>query len=294
MPRLRRGRPAWAVPVLLFLAVVLAAALAFNVANLEAGDETAPPLPRGTSPGALFTLDPIYADVLVVGFGGTVVGAAIYLILTNRGHQGRPAKPSRWREILSSVLGLVIVLALLFGWPRMVHTLAPGNETADSTTVTGDSGNVTAWPASVGAPLGLFLAITVLGTILGMSYLLRRNAGGFEVDDDAAPDERRTASEAVGAAIAELEIGGDVRGAILACFQRFCRLLGSRGIAEQGAMTPRELERLAVDRLRVSPDASGTLTSLFEEARYSDHPLREADRARAIESLTGIRAALEA
>jgi hypothetical protein len=44
----------------------------------------------------------------------------------------------------------------------------------------------------------------------------------------------------------------------------------------------------------VSRDASGTLTSLFEEARYSVHPLDEADRRRAIESLAGIRAALEA
>ncbi len=276
--RLRRGRPAWAVPVLLFLAVLLAAALAFNVANLDAGDETAPPLPRGTSPFSLFVLDPTLVDVLIVGFGGAFLGAAIYLILANRGRARRPAKRASWWQILSSVLGLVLVLALLFAWP------------------TADSGNITAWPASVGAPLGLFLAVTVLVTILAMAYLLRRNAGDFELSDDdgGSADGRRTASEAVQATIAELEIGADVRGAILACFQRFCRLLGARGIGEQGALTPRELERLAVDRLRVSPEASGTLTSLFEEARYSEHALREADRARAIESLSGIRAALEA
>jgi len=294
--RLRRGRPAWAVPVLLFFAVLLAATLAFNVANLDAGDETAAPLPRGTSPFSLFALDPNLVDVLVVGFGGAFLGAAIYLIVANRGRARRPAKRPSWWEILSSVLGLVMVLTLLFAWPRMVRTLSPGNATADSTTGTADPGNMTAWPASVGAPLGLFLAVTVLLTILAMAYLLRRNAGDFEVgeEDGGSADGRRRASEAVQATIAELEIGADVRGAILACFQRFCRLLGARGIGDQGALTPRELERLAVDRLRVSPEASGMLTSLFEEARYSEHALREADRARAIDSLSGIRAALEA
>src|SRR6266480_2971574 len=51
--------------------------------------------------------------------------------------------------------------------------------------------------------------------------------------------------------------------------------------------------RLAVDRLRVSRDDSATLTSLFEEARYSEHPLGDIDRARAINSLGRIRVALE-
>src|SRR5213594_3543887 len=68
----------------------------------------------------------------------------------------------------------------------------------------------------------------------------------------------------------------------------------ARGITAQGALTPRELEGLAVERLHVSREASETLTTLFEEARYIEHPLGEADRHRAIESLAGIRVALGA
>src|SRR6266568_1718954 len=228
VPRLRRGRPAWAVPVLLFLAVLLAAALAFNLANLEAGGEAVPALPTGTSPGSLLPLDPVYVDVLMVGAAGP--------------------------------------------------------------------GGVADWPASGGAPIGMFLIVAVLLTIVAVTYLLRRNADLFDrAQESVRPRaDRKQAAEAVQATIAELEIGADVRTAILACFQRFCRLLGARGITEQEAFTPRELERVAVDRLRVSADASETLTSLFEEARYSEHALREADRARAIDSLAGIRAALEA
>jgi len=174
--------------------------------------------------------------------------------------------------------------------------LQPTNETADSTGGSTGAGNPTAWPASVGAPLGLFLAFSVLAAILALTYILRRGAAGGsrQEGETVRSDDRREASRAVEATIAELELGADVRGAILACFQRFCRLLGARGITEQGALTPRELERIAVDRLHVAPDASATLTSLFEEARYSEHALQEADRSRAIDSLTGIRAALEA
>ena len=296
VPWLRRGRPAWAVPVLLFLAVLLAAALAFNLANLEAGGEAAPALPAGTSPGSLLPLDPVYVDVLMVGFAGVALAGIIYLLVANRPRGRRKGKRSSWWEIVSSILGVVIMIALILAWPRALRTFRSDNATANSTVGTAGPGGVADWPASVGAPIGMFLIVAVLLTIVAVIYLLRRNAALFDrAEEGVGPRaERKQAAEAVQATIAELEIGADVRTAILACFQRFCRLLGARGITEQEAFTPRELERVAVDRLRVSADASETLTSLFEEARYSEHALREADRARAIDSLAGIRAALEA
>ena len=58
-------------------------------------------------------------------------------------------------------------------------------------------------------------------------------------------------------------------------------------------LTPRELEDLAVRRLDVTADSAETLTSLFEEARYSEHALGEPDRDRAVRSLETIRADLE-
>src|SRR5438046_2027622 len=116
-------------------------------------------------------------------------------------------------------------------------------------------------------------------------------------EPDAGPGPRAAvdlvARAPVREAIQAIAGGGEVRAVILACFQRFCTLLGSRGITKQDPLTPRELERLAVDRLRFSREDSATLTSLFEEARYSEHPLGDLDRARAIDSLGKIRVALE-
>jgi len=105
---------------------------------------------------------------------------------------------------------------------------------------------------------------------------------------------RQAAVDAVAATIQELELGGDVRTAILACFDRFCRLLGERGFRDQAPLTSRELESLAVRGLRVPEESAEALTSLFEEARYSEHPLGPADRERAVESLRRIRSSLEA
>jgi len=55
------------------------------------------------------------------------------------------------------------------------------------------------------------------------------------------------------------------------------------------ADTPAEVLARAASRGLVRSAAAGTLTSLFREARYSDHPLREADRASAAEALTRLR-----
>ncbi len=292
-----RGRTEWAVPLLLFLAIVLVAALAFNVANLDTGGETIPGggASGGTSPSALGVFDPLLGDVFLVVFASFVIAMLVYAILRRKVQQKAPTKPFSWWQVISSAIGLILVIALLLAWPRMIQAFRIGQ----TPPTTGDAGgaSATGWPVAAGAPLGLFLGLTVLATIVILVALLRRGAGVVEIDNEPSDDDpatRHAAADAVQDAIEELEVGGDVRAVILACFRRFCALLGARGITAQGALTPRELEDLAVGRLHVSREASSTLISLFEEARYSEHPLGEADRHRAIESLAGIRVALEA
>jgi Domain of unknown function (DUF4129) len=293
--RLRRGRPGWAVPLLLFLAVLLVAGLAFNLANLDTGGESLPGPPvSGTQPTAVGAFDPFLADLFLVAFGGLIVAGVVHALLHRPERTRRPAKPLSWVQVLSTFIGLAFVVALLLLWPRFVHAFQAVQVAAPSP----DAGtqNATGWPAAAGTPIGVFLAVTVLAAIFILVAILRRGMGPPELEEENVddPGARSAAAEAVRDAIDELEVGGDVRSVVLACYRRFCLLLGARGITSQVALTPRELDRLAVDRLHVSRDASGTLTSLFEEARYSVHSLGEADRHRAIESLAGIRTALEA
>ncbi len=296
--RLRRRKFAWAVPLLLVLAVLLVAALAFNLANLDTGGES---IPQATAPGGpasqagVFVPDPIATILLTVLSAFFLVGSVL-LLLRNRSSAKRSPKAFSWWALLARALGMTLLIALLVGWPKAIQAARERVGTQANATAADTGAFTTVWPTAAGWPVELFLIAAVLAALAWLAYLFRRSrrpAPEWETELPI-PIDRQAAVGAVRATIRDLEEGGDVRTAILACFERFCALLGSRGITDQEALTPHELEGLAVDRLRVSREASGILTSLFEEARYSEHPLGEPDRARAIDSLGQIQAALEA
>src|SRR5437870_12435390 len=75
-----RGKAEWAVPLLLFLAILLVAALAFNVADLDTGGEAIPGAGAagGTEPRASGGFDPILADVILLVFAGFVVATRVF------------------------------------------------------------------------------------------------------------------------------------------------------------------------------------------------------------------------
>src|SRR2546428_9964810 len=121
---------------------------------------------------------------------------------------------------------------------------APG--TGQPRRTPGDAGGAcaTGGPVAAGAPLGLFLGLTVLATIVILVALLRRGAGVVEIDDEPSADDpaaRHAAADAVQDAIEELEVGGDVRAVILPCFRRVFalppppRVPPQRGTPPQGA-----------------------------------------------------------
>src|SRR3989449_6581826 len=92
--RLRWGRPSWAIPVLLFLAVLLVAGLAFNLANLDTGGESFPgPSTGGTQPTAVGSVDPFLGDLFLVAFGGLLVAGNRHWPLPRPGPTPGPPKP---------------------------------------------------------------------------------------------------------------------------------------------------------------------------------------------------------
>jgi len=91
----------------------------------------------------------------------------------------------------------------------------------------------------------------------------------------------------------DLEAGRDFRTAVLECYRTMCSILAIRGVSRQDVLTPREIEFQALSELGLSRTSIEDLTSLFEEARYSDHQIGRNDRDRAVECLTAIRNELE-
>ncbi|HYM39516.1 MAG TPA: DUF4129 domain-containing protein [Thermoplasmata archaeon] len=295
MPSTSRGRAAWAIPLLLFLAMLLAAGLAFNLANLNTGGEQMPgpgtPGTTAANPWGLF--DPIVAQLVFgVAIAGLVVAFVLALLLRQRGVRAkRVLKPTTWADVVAMILAFGIFMALLLLWPQIVSRVG---RTGSAGNVSGNGGaNATAIPSAGGIPLGIFLAAAVFGAVVALALFLRVGLNlGRRGPAGPIRQGRLAAVRAVETAISELQLGGDVRTVVLACYARFCYFLGARGIAEQEPLTPRELEGLAITRLAVSHDSAESLTSLFEEARYSEHALGESDRDRAVQSLEQIRADL--
>ena len=108
------------------------------------------------------------------------------------------------------------------------------------------------------------------------------------------PDEAAVAREAVDAALAPLREPTDPRAAVIEAYARMEHVLAKRGIGRQTAEAPREyLERVLRDQ--GMPERSLTaLTALFEEARFSRHPIPETARRRAARELNAARDALAA
>jgi len=291
-----RGRYGWAVPILLVAAVVLVAGLAFNLANLDTGEDAIPEVPGPSVPG----LSPIsLADALPLIWGaallflGALVALSIYALVHGR-------TPSHKRGSSGYLQRLVMLMIVFLGILLLGRQLT-GPPSGDTTSGgdgggPGDGGVIPTDAAGTiaGIPLAVFLVAAFFAGLVVLWFVIRlppSAASPAPARPRVAPQE--PAKEAVVDAIRDLEAGGDIRSAILLCFHRFCGLLGARGIQRQASLTPRELEGLAVEQLHVSPEATADLTSLFEEARYSDHALREEHRYRALTSLERIRAALE-
>lgn len=286
------GRTTWLVPLLLFAAVLLVAGLAFNLAHLDTGGESLPGVPANPTPApnaqGVLAFDPFTIAILLIVFFALVLVAALFALRRQSAVRGK-REVTRW-DYLGTLISLGLTLLVLLAWPRVTRASQSNN----STSANGTGGFVnSAAPSLAGIPAGWFLAAAVFAALLVIGLVVRSHAT-LRVPHRATTPPRREAIAAVDEALLDLRLGSGVREVILACFQRFCALLGRRGIPEQDNLTPRELESLAVARLQVPAEAAASLTFLFEEARYSEHTLDDTDRQRAVESLETLRAALEA
>src|SRR5256712_4940440 len=184
-----RGKAEWAVPLLLFLAILLVAALAFNVANLDTGGEAIPGggASGGTEPNAFGVFDPLVGDLFLVVFVSFVVAILVHAFLRRRVPQKVPTKPFSWWQVVSSAIGLILIIALLLAWPPMLQT-PRGGQTAPTT---GDAGasRGSGLPVAARAPLRLFLGLTVLVTIVILVVLLRRGVGVVELEAEPPGDD---------------------------------------------------------------------------------------------------------
>ena len=239
--------------------------------------------------------------MVLAGMGVVTVGGLLLLLWSGR--RRKDDSPEReptkievhwfWKLVsmlLTLALGAALVAAAAIGTRRVQQAPPFGGRSF---------GGVPAHPTGTSATAGGFklptwlpwtvLAIVALGLTVGMVVLwLRREQPTTE------PLGANATHAAVEAAIDALDAEADPRRAVIAAYGAMQRTLGERGIVRSPPEAPREyLERALVASHATERDAR-TLTGLFEEARYSSHPIPERFRELALSALRSLQRRLQA
>jgi hypothetical protein len=243
--------------------------------------------------------------MVLLGTGTVMLGALVLVVWPGRRRKDDPPEqePTRievpwiWKVVaivLPFALGAALVAAAVSG-TRSVHTGpgfggsafggALGGRSAGAPKPTGAGGGFTvpAWlPWTLLAIVGIALAVGVLVLWLRRERLVTE------------PEEASAARAAVEAAIGALDTEADPRRAVIAAYGAMQRELGEHGVARSPAEAPREYLQRALTASRATEREARTLTGLFEEARYSTHPIPERLRQAALSALRSLQRHLQA
>jgi hypothetical protein len=113
----------------------------------------------------------------------------------------------------------------------------------------------------------------------------------FEVLDDPELVIEQIREDAVGQF--ELLLGGSPRNAIVACWDRFEEQAERVNAARRPWETASEFILRLLDAVNADSDAVQRLAGLYQEARFSVHPVEESSRTAAIEALEAIHESLD-
>ncbi len=303
-PRPRSGSAPRGLPVL--LVVVVAFGLLAAVLSRPAAAPSGPAAsPTGTGSGT----GPLAALIVSVGILAALfgwLGWEVYVRLRD----GRIGFPSIYLILILAVLLIGLLFVALFhvvagslrsggsspGTPNSSagpgSGIAPGNHTGLP------NGTLAPLPTSPPGPLGipwvdLGLLLLGVGGAVGALWLLRYRAADPETDGGEPPEEPLPAlRKELRGALERLRGSTDPREAIRELYGRLLDALDPR-VGSLAPLTAREIELRLVTEAGAGERPARELRELFEEARYSTHPMTARDRDRAAEALEAILADLE-
>jgi hypothetical protein len=182
---------------------------------------------------------------------------------------------------------------LCFRNPQVSSEPVPSSTTA-TTHATGDQA---ARDPSGARELG-GVAVAVLVVVLGVALVAagvvwrRRTQAPIEPPDDRPPVELATVAGALSVSLDELLHGPDPRAAVVAAYGRLLEALDQVGGGRRSHEAPHEHVERVLGDLGVPAEPLHRLATLFEEARFSAHPIGEEHRRAALHALEEARAAL--
>jgi hypothetical protein len=285
-------RISWVLLVVLVVALATGAAASILVAA-----STAPPPSSGTA--SLVILPEWTIAAISWGVVALVVGSLVVWRLTS-------GPSSALTRVAVSILAVVLLGVLFVVGARFLGVggmvgpggsggvadgnsgTPPNNTTVITGQLNGTGGEIVLFPSLPGwVPLAVLGIVVLLVVVVGVPqtrrYLAERREGGVmrRRTEVTVPAGMR---EALTRASTDLDLGGDPRAVILALYAAMLTHLQPM-VADLGTSTPEEIRAAHLVRLGVRPEAARTLTRLFEEARYSTHPMGPAESVRAQEAV---------
>lgn len=130
------------------------------------------------------------------------------------------------------------------------------------------------------------IAILVVVARMVLGALRRHDASETRASQPESMPGGSARTDAVAQALADLQravVEGSPRAGIIAAWVRLERLADDSGVPLRPSETPAELTIRMLDGLDVPGRYVLRLADLYREARFSDHPMTEADRAEAAE-----------
>ena len=284
------ARPRAGAPTFVLLLVVLCALAVGAAASAIA--TAVPAASTANGPGAPFSLSGSIATYSLLAGVGVLLGVVLYRRLTG------PTVPVPNRFVVTFLI--VLLLASIFvvvGHLVVASGAVSGGSgsgagtSANNSTHSGNGSNGTV--NATGTPLGpfhvLFLPWVLWATVVGLAVVLaviavpqtrEVLAGWFR----RAPRDHLSAAAARGSlerAVRSVEAGEDPRSVIIGLYAELLRQLG-RMVGDLDPATPEEIRAQHLVRLGILPPTAEALTRLFEEAKYSSHPMDAAAAQRAV------------
>jgi len=297
VPRPRRSRRP---PVVLLL--VLLVALGVGAAASALAGAAVSNTPSGNGPANV----ELTGDIVMYAFTAIVLAGAGFL-LYRRLTGDVIGVPGEYALVALVAILLLIVFVIVFrsiagGGPLPTNATTPssggGGGSPPNATGTNHTTNSTATPVLYWfnpPPWITFVAIAIVATVIvvvAVPWVRSLAAGrGVPRDDAAARAAAGHARAALAGAADALAEGRDAREVIIALYAELLERLGPM-VGSLDPDTPEEIRVRHLVRLGIAPERSESLTRLFEEARYSTHPLGSEAALRAEEVIRGAEADL--
>lgn len=216
----------------------------------------------------------VFFVIVMLGFGG-------WFLFSDEGWKSKSIRGGAFLAVISLIYFSDYFLPKIFSISSRFEDVLPDIEYPSISDIVFGSNSQSIF-SSAKSSIGILI---LLSSILALIFFYIRHKNLSEQSSETEENISSTADRA----ITELHEGEDVRDIIIRNYQKMLIVLEKEGVKQEISFTPRELEKMALSRLQLSEGTIDEMTRLFEEAKYSDHPLGEKERRRAIDNFKQIK-----